>query len=44
MKYKSKAAYQKANAYRHIHGIKSKSKTVIIAGHKHKVKHTRKSK
>ena len=44
MKYKSKAAYMKANAYRHIHGIKSKAKTVTIAGHKHKVKHTRKSK
>ena len=44
MKYKSKEAYRKATAYRHIHGIKSKSRKVTIAGHVHKVHHTRKKK
>jgi hypothetical protein len=37
--YKSKESYRKANAYRHIHGIKSQAHDVKIAGRKHKVKH-----
>lgn len=41
--YKSKSAYMRANAYRHIHGIKGKARKVVIAGKVHKVKRTRKS-
>ncbi len=35
--YKSKESFRKANAYRHIRGIKSKTRNVYIAGKLHKV-------
>lgn len=39
--FKSKKAYKKWNAFRHIHGMtKGGRQKVIIAGHVHKVKHT----
>ena len=41
--FKSKEAYRKWNAYRHIHGIKAPHlKTAVVAGKKHKVKHGKK--
>lgn len=41
--FKSKEAYRKFNAYRHIHGIPAPNlKTVVIAGRPHKVQHSKK--
>ena len=37
-RYKSRAAFRQANAYRHMHGIKSKIRNVRIRGKVHKVK------
>jgi hypothetical protein len=43
--FKSKKAYAKWNAYRHIHGIAAPGlKTAVIAGVAHKVKHSSKKK
>lgn len=36
----SKEKYRKWNAYRHIHGIKSRATKIIIRGHAHKVVHS----
>ena len=42
--FRSKEAYRKSNAYRHIHGIRApKRKTVTIRGKRHKVRHGKKS-
>ena len=42
-RFKSKKAYRKFNAYRHIHGIKAPHLKNVIIGHKkHKVKHSKK--
>ena len=42
--FKSKEAYRKWTAYRHIHGIAAPNlKVAIVAGKAHKVKHTRNS-
>jgi len=39
--FKSKEAYRKWTAYRHIHGIPAPNlKTAVIAGKAHKVKHS----
>jgi hypothetical protein len=38
--FRSKEAYRKSNAYKHIHGIPSRAKTVRIKGKVHKVKHS----
>jgi hypothetical protein len=39
--FKSKAAYAKWNAYRHIHGIPAPNlTTAVVAGVPHKVKHS----
>jgi hypothetical protein len=41
-KFKSKNAYRKWNAYRHIHGIPAPNlKHVTIGGKRHKVKHSK---
>jgi hypothetical protein len=40
--FKSKEAYRKHRAYRHIHGIKSRATHVVVKGKKHKVKHSKK--
>lgn len=42
--FKSKKAYRKNMAYRHMHGIPFKAKTAVIAGKAHKVKHGKKAK
>lgn len=39
-KFKSKEKYRKYLAYTHIHGIKTHAKNVVVAGKKHKVKHS----
>jgi len=39
--FKSKEGYRKYRAYRHIHGIKSRSKEVVVAGKKHKIDHSK---
>jgi hypothetical protein len=39
-KFRSKEAYRKNMAYRHIHGIPMNAKDVVVAGKKHKVKHS----
>jgi hypothetical protein len=40
--FKSKEAYRKWTAYRHIHGIAAPHlKTAVVAGVPHKVKHSR---
>lgn len=42
--FKSKEAYRKWNAYRHIHGIEAPNlKIAVVAGKPHKVKHSKKS-
>jgi hypothetical protein len=42
--FKSKEAYRKWTAYRHIHGIDAPNlKTAVVAGKKHKVKHSKKA-
>lgn len=38
--FRSKEAYRKFNAYTHIHGIPTHAKDVVIAGKRHKVKHS----
>ena len=38
--YKSEEAYRKSRAYTHIHGIKTHAESVVVAGKKHKVKHS----
>ena len=39
--FKSKEAYRKWTAYRHIHGIPAPNlKTAVVAGKAHKVKHS----
>lgn len=44
-KFKSKEAYRKWTAYRHIHGIPApRLKTAVVAGKPHKVKHSSLSK
>jgi hypothetical protein len=41
-KFKSKKAYAKWNAYRHIHGIAAPGlKTAVVAGKAHQVKHSK---
>lgn len=40
-KFRSKEAYRKNLAYRHIHGIPFRAKDVVVAGKKHKVKHSK---
>jgi hypothetical protein len=43
--FKSKEAYRKWTAYRHIHGIDAPNlKTAVVAGKAHKVKHGKKRK
>jgi hypothetical protein len=37
--FKSKGAYDRFNAYTHMHGIPTHIKTAVIAGKAHKVKH-----
>lgn len=42
-RFKSKEAYRKWTAYRHIHGIAAPNlKTAVVAGKAHKVKHSKK--
>ena len=38
--FKSKEAYRKNMAYRHIHGIPFTAKNVVVGGKEHKVKHS----
>lgn len=38
--FKSKEAYRKNIAYRHMHGIPFTAKTVVVGGKAHEVKHT----
>lgn len=38
--FKSKEAYRKNLAYRHMHGIPFTAKDVVVGGKKHKVKHS----
>lgn len=38
--FKSKEAYRKNMAYRHIHGIPFTAKAVVVGGKEHTVKHT----
>ena len=38
--YRSKEAYRKNLAYRHIHGIPTHAVDVVVAGKKHKVDHS----
>jgi len=42
--FKSEEAYRKSRAYAHIHGIPTHAESVVVAGKKHKVKHSKKSK
>jgi hypothetical protein len=43
--FKSKAGYQRWNAYRHIHGIPAPNlKTAVVAGVPHQVEHSELSK
>lgn len=42
--FKSKKAYQRNLAYRHIHGVPMNAKEVVVGGKKHKVKHSKKHK
>jgi hypothetical protein len=42
--FKSEEAYRKSRAYTHIHGIPTHAESVVVAGKKHKVKHSKKSK
>lgn len=39
--FKSKEAYRKNLAYRHMHGIPFKASTVVVGGKSHKVKHSK---
>jgi hypothetical protein len=38
--FRSKEAYRKNMAYRHINGISMRAKDVVVGGKKHKVKHS----
>jgi hypothetical protein len=38
--FKSKEAYRKNLAYRHMHGIPFKAQEVVVGGKPHKVKHS----
>lgn len=38
--FRSPEAYRKNMAYRHIHGIPFTAKDVVVAGRRHKVKHS----
>ena len=38
--FKSKEAYRKNMAYRHMHGIPFTASTVVVGGKAHKVKHS----
>lgn len=40
--FKSPEAYRKWRAYRHIHGIPSRAKEVVVGGKRHTVKHSEK--
>jgi hypothetical protein len=42
--FKSEEAYRKSRAYTHIHGIPTHAESVVVAGKKHKVKHSKRSK
>jgi hypothetical protein len=43
--FKSKEAYRKWSAYRHIHGIPAPNlKTAVVAGKAHEVKHSKSEK
>lgn len=39
-KFRSREAYRKNLAYRHMHGIPFNAKDVVVAGKKHAVKHS----
>lgn len=39
--FKSKEAYRKNMAYRHMHGIPFTASSVVVGGKSHKVKHTK---
>ena len=39
--FKSKEAYRKNLAYRHMHGIPFTAKSVVVGGKSHKVKHSK---
>lgn len=39
-RFKSKEAYRKNMAYRHMHGIPFTATTVVVGGKEHKVKHS----
>lgn len=41
--FKNKRAYLANLAYRHIHGIPFRAESVVVAGKKHKVKHSKKT-
>ena len=38
--FRSKEAYRKNLAYRHIHGIPFRAESVVVGGKSHKVKHS----
>ena len=39
--FRSKEAYRKSRAYTHIHGIPTHATDVVVAGKRHKVKHSK---
>lgn len=39
--FKSNEAYRKSRAYTHIHHIPTHAKNVVVAGKRHKVKHSK---
>ena len=41
--FKSKEAYRKNMAYRHMHDIPMNAEAVVVGGKRHKVKHSKKS-
>lgn len=41
--FKSKEAYRKNLAYRHMHGIPFSAKEVVVGGKKHAVKHSKRT-
>jgi hypothetical protein len=43
-RFKSKEAQRKNLAYRHIHGIPYRAEYAVVAGKRHKVKHSKKRK
>ena len=40
-RFKSKEAYRRNMAYRHIHGIPFRASSVVVGGKRHKVKHSK---